>query len=377
MQRFLAGECSADEAREIRQWAGDTPEGVALADVVRDIVRDGTSASSGGVNAERLWEGLRVRLHTAGVVAKAVGAGEVRRGASHMSRLGLPRLHQPDPASRRMMWSAGFVAFVLAIGLAVFPRLSRRANPTVRTYATSIGEQAVVTLDDGTIITLAPTSVLRLDEGGPRTRTVSLTGEAYFQVTHATRVPFLVRTGSVTTRVLGTTFDVRHYTTDRETQVAVTTGKVVVSASGVARPSVTLAAGMTGLVSDSTARMTSTDSASRSMAWTRGMLVFHDVAATEVLAALSRWYGYQFRVTDSALMVQVVTAEFSTRSSSEALGNLGSLLNAEVTVDGNVVTLRADRRPHRSGQEVPRWNLPLRERNRREIVNPKTSEVGR
>jgi ferric-dicitrate binding protein FerR (iron transport regulator) len=232
-------------------------------------------------------------------------------------------------------------------------------------------------LDDGTIITLAPKSVLRLDDVGPRTRTVALTGEAYFQVIPATRTPFVVRTGLVTTRVLGTTFDVRHYATDRETQVAVTTGKVVVSASGIARPSVTLVAGMTGLVSDSTARMTSTDSAARSMAWTRGMLVFHDVAATEVLAALSRWYGYQFRVTDSTLMAQVVTAEFSTRSSSEALGNLGSLLNAEVTVDGNVVTLRADRRRHRPGQELPAWRLPARERSRREMVNPKISEVGR
>jgi ferric-dicitrate binding protein FerR (iron transport regulator) len=60
-------------------------------------------------------------------------------------------------------------------------------------------------------------------------REVRLEGEAYFVVAHNEAQPFLVHTGEVTTRVLGTQFNVSSYPGHEQVSIAVATGKVAVS----------------------------------------------------------------------------------------------------------------------------------------------------
>ena len=60
-------------------------------------------------------------------------------------------------------------------------------------------------------MTLAPRTTVRMLAFGPQGRTVALDGEAFFDVPHANRAPFIVQTGRVSTRVMGTAFDVHHY----------------------------------------------------------------------------------------------------------------------------------------------------------------------
>jgi len=364
IQRFLAGESSEQERMTIQRWAGAMPDGVALADFVRDVVRD-EHAHRPDVGTERRWEGLRARLGLAVDRPEGTRRHPLVRTDVH----GIPGARNTGATMVRRVALYATATTCLFVALLwtvwrVQPQHGRDAN----VYVTRAGQQALVTLADGSRVTLAPQTTLLVPNAfGTSTRTVTLDGEAFFDVRPGARAPFLVHAGRTTTRVLGTAFDVRHYATDRETQVAVATGKVVVTGATTAHPSVTLVAGTVGVVTDSTAILISADSAARYTAWTSGMLVFHNVATTEILAALSRWYGYQFRIADSAIAAQNVTATFSTRSSSEALDNLKILLNVELTIDGDTVTLRTGH-PYR---------LPARERSRRGILNPTTPEVGR
>jgi len=259
------------------------------------------------------------------------------------------------------------VQYQIAAGRYGTPGIVDTARESMH-YATTVGQTATVTLIDGTHVTLAPQTTMWVPrQFGASLRTVTLRGEAYFDVRTSRTAPFQVLTGPVITRVLGTAFDVRRYPDERVTQVAVAAGKVVVTASTVAHPSLTLVAGSAGAIADSTAIMMPSDSVARYSAWVSGMLVFHDVAAGEVLAALSRWYGYEFHVVDSTLTARVVTAEFSARSSSEALSNLKILLNAELTMDGNVITIRV----------AQRRQLPVKARSRHDTMNSQNREVGR
>lgn len=363
LDRYCAGRLSPAEADALDAWFVEHPEWRKKLPVLREALTQAVPAA--------------VAPDVVRAMAQRMLAADDRGAARHSidrphtkSRIAIPAPRMRSTWQRWGIVGAGAVAAILIAALSpTFRTLVRRSSASVapRHYAVGRAQSATIQLTDGSTVVLAPETRLTYTTDAHGARIVTLDGEAFFTVVpHAGR-PFLVRTGRATTRVLGTAFDVRHYPTDRETHVAVTTGKVVVAGATAAHPSVTLVAGTVGVVTDSTAILTSTDSASRYTAWTSGMLVFHNVATTEILAALSRWYGYEFRVADSAITAQSVTATFSTRSSSEALDNLKILLNVELTIDGDVVTLRAGHSDR----------LPVRERSRRDILNPKMPEVGR
>lgn len=88
-------------------------------------------------------------------------------------------------------------------------------------------------LSDGTVITLQPSGTVEFPNEFPSDkREIVLTGEAFFDVTKDSSRPFIINTGDVTVKVLGTSFNVRAYEGAKEISVAVKTGKVSVYAKG-------------------------------------------------------------------------------------------------------------------------------------------------
>lgn len=85
-----------------------------------------------------------------------------------------------------------------------------------------------INLPDGSTVFLNEDSELRYEASfGEEIREVALTGEAYFDVAHNPDKPFMVRTGEVNTKVLGTAFNVQAFDGE-EVVVTVTRGKVEV-----------------------------------------------------------------------------------------------------------------------------------------------------
>lgn len=92
------------------------------------------------------------------------------------------------------------------------------------------GTKAIVfKLSDGSKITLEPQSELRYgNEFGKEKREVYLTGEAFFEVTKDPQRPFLINTGKLVTKVVGTSFNIKAYEKDNDISVSVHSGKVTV-----------------------------------------------------------------------------------------------------------------------------------------------------
>jgi len=256
----------------------------------------------------------------------------------------------PLPSSRML----GVVMATLLIGVAggVWLTMQGRRRdipPAYTSYATTSGQIARITLGDGSRVTLAPNTTLGVSRAFAVSREVTLSGEAYFDVA-AAGAPFLVRTDHVVTRVLGTSFDVRHYPSDVSTRVAVVTGKVTVAG----QQRVILAAGSVGYVTDSTASAATVSNAQPYTAWTTGALTFRDTPASELLDVIGRWYNLEFRVADSAIVHQTVVAELAPgETRAQALQLVAKLLNAnmrfsETTQGTVVVTLLAKQDERRS-----------------------------
>lgn len=368
--RYLAGEATAEDQARIEQWRLSAP----LFDGVADAVHGRAwSADTSARDVDLGWQQIQARAFEANV-------GEARAPQSIVEsrRRPLASTIQGVFGSRALrqrrfvsVSSAACLCVALIVGVFVWKHHaaeSSRQNPVAyATYTTRTGQVARVTLLDGTRVVLAPNSSMEVARDFARRRDVTLLGEAYFDVAHTHGVPFVVHTGVITTRVLGTTFDVQRYPSDVAARVTVTSGKVLVGGRTPQHPSVTLTAGMTGMVSDSSISTARAEQAPY-VGWIDGQLVFHKASTVDVLAALTRWYGYQFRLADSSLAHRNLTLGLSTDSPSAALATLKQVLDVELTFDQNIVTLH----PKRGAQAVPRPS-----RNTTGELSTTQSEVGR
>lgn len=351
LDRVLAGQGSAEDQALVHAWAARDPGNEALRHVLAHL-RQGARGTASLSSVDAAWERLRAtRLHR---VSSGVPSGDTHPKTARARAEGMrtgPRRMAPwlrtNPA-RTWRWTlpVAVVALLAVIvgGIAVRGRTHRTSDApqSWTTYATTTGQVAHLTLRDGTRVVLAPaTQLLVPSDFGRDQRVVRMTGEAYFDVARVTGAPFSVRTGSVRTNVLGTTFDVTHYPDDADVRVAVTSGKVSVGTDVSHRSSITLTAGAVGHVTDSTATVTLLDNVSDVSGWTGGHLVFRRAPVSEVLATVGRWYGYRFRLADSALAVQHITATLDYDARAEVLTSLKALLEVSMSFDGNVITLHA------------------------------------
>ncbi|WP_316802966.1 FecR family protein [Pedobacter nototheniae] len=132
---------------------------------------------------------------------------------------------------RRFITSVAAI-LVVAIGLYFFSsRIVRFINPVHQQETWSLaGERKKVQLADGSQVWLSPNSKLSYpDKFNEKQRIVKLDGEAFFEVAHDTKHPFIIKTGKVNTVVLGTSFNISAYPKQNTINVTLVTGKVCVA----------------------------------------------------------------------------------------------------------------------------------------------------
>lgn len=92
----------------------------------------------------------------------------------------------------------------------------------------STGQDKKIQLSDGSLVILANNSELVYNEPFRNTRTIHLTGKAYFKVFKDKTRPFAVISGKISTTALGTEFTVTAFKNDSNVVVRLYEGKVVV-----------------------------------------------------------------------------------------------------------------------------------------------------
>jgi len=343
LDRYFAGEADPQEAElaraYLRQRAGAEK-------YLRDAVTYVGPPEAGVVARVPEWGAMLQRL-----ARESAGAPSSQ----------IPSRSRGIPMRNGIVWLALLVVVGVIGGIGRVWMRGRQSSPATlaayHTVATKNGQIARLTLADGSQVTLAPNSTLGIRPDFAAHRELVLTGEAYFDVHAVTGAPFLVRTGNVVTRVLGTRFDVTHYANDRHTRVVVTAGKVAVSAPR--QVATVVVAGTMGDVTDSTAVIAVTDDAAGATEWTQGRLRFRNVRVTDVLARLSQWYGVDFRIMDSTLAHKYVTTELGYRDTQDVVVALEHLLDVTATDDSGttgrpVVVLRPRSSATRTGtQRIP------------------------
>lgn len=153
-------------------------------------------------------------------------------------------------------------------------------------------------LPDGTQGWLNSGSRVKYETTFLEKRNIQLIGEAWFEVTHNDKRPFIVRTANLDVQVLGTKFNVAAFPNEKVTEVVLQEGKVKVNGyNGTFTVDMKPDEKFT-YDKDLESGTIQTVNAEHFSSWKDGLLVFRNEPLSEVLKRIGRWYNVEFVLTD-------------------------------------------------------------------------------
>ncbi len=217
-----------------------------------------------------------------------------------------PAVKVPAPTPRQTPQAVGWawlarqpvhravVGMSLAAVLVLGVTFSR--GPATSNYATERGERELVTLADGSRLTLNTATQLRTAVTA-QTRQVWLeSGEAFFDVAHDAKRPFVIHAGKQTVTVLGTKFSL--YRDGEQLRVEVLEGRVQVQTDQSQPTVLTHADAALADAGGVLVTKQSQQQLTASLGWLQGKLVFDEVSLGEAARQFNRYGSKQLVIKD-------------------------------------------------------------------------------
>lgn len=242
-----------------------------------------------------------------------------QRSVEEVNRLVLQTIRSPQQQNSSFILKiAAILLLTLMAGLFTYHKLQPSQQDLIGyiTISTKAGERKTVTLPDSSRISLNNKSSIRFaSRFEQKTRNISLTGEAFFEVRHDAARPFIVRTGKLHVQVLGTTFNVKAFPGEAQSKVTVASGKVGVYTKNGA-PTQMLFPGE-ALTYDQKSKKFSLQkiNAYDQDAWQQGILIFKGENLGEIARQLERWYDVKISIQD----VKLQQERFNIKQNNESL----------------------------------------------------------
>lgn len=172
-------------------------------------------------------------------------------------------------------------------------------EPEMKTISTPRGKDYELVLSDGTVVLLnADSKITFPTRFTGDCRTVKLVGEAYFKVSKNKHLPFIVEAGNLSTRVLGTEFNLKAYP-HSDVNVTLIKGSVAVNAEG---KEVMLKPGENAEYSENKDIEVTTVDTEGYIQWKDGYFYFDNVPLIDVVRDLGRWYNVNIEIRNNSLM---------------------------------------------------------------------------
>ena len=320
--RFLAEEASVQERRQVENWMAADPQHQRYVEQMRLIWQNSATAGDfAAIDAKSDWEEVKVRMD--------------------------PRWKETrplSPAKNRWLYPLLRIAAVLVLGLGIVIEFS----PGLKQYFFNREQVRVAadkpvqfTLPDGTKVYLNTNARLYYPENfSGAKRAVRLTGEAFFEVTPDREKPFVIATGKVFTRVLGTSFSVNAPVED-SVLVTVVTGKVALEERDKEADQVIMNPGETGAYLKG--QLTKAANGDPNfLAWKTGILTFQSTPLPEVARTLSRYYHRPVQLHSPALASCVLSTSFDHQTLEAALAELQLVLPVTLQTRGDTLLLTGE-----------------------------------
>lgn len=201
------------------------------------------------------------------------------------------------------------------------------STKNIKTFLAAYGERKNIQLPDGSVVTLNAGSKIEIDESfDVNNRNVYLEGEAFFDVKHNVKLPFIVHTPAMDVRAVGTAFNVKAYINEKITEASLIRGVVQVtlkendnltmllypnqkikweqlSAKNKSiSPSKTIKENGLNIIDSLLKKLVVTDDGDiKEVAWKENKLIFDNELFSDIAVLLERWYGAKIEFKDDEI----------------------------------------------------------------------------
>lgn len=205
------------------------------------------------------------------------------------------------------------------------------------TLKTGRGQMYPVKLSDGSAVWLNSSSSIRFPVAfNEQERRVEITGEAYFEVAHNDKKPFLVSVNGVEVQVVGTIFNINSYNDEGTMKTTLLRGAVKVKKGN---EQVMIKPGEQAEVTDKTIRVHAGVNVNKEVAWKNGLFYFRNDNLKTIMRQIARWYDidvvYEGNISDDEISGKI----YRNANLSEVL-KLLNVLDVNYTIEGKKLIIK-------------------------------------
>ena len=246
---------------------------------------------------------------------------------------------------RKLLFYSAAASLIICLGISLlFFKKNSKEIDKLNIISTQNGSKSKVQMPDGTQVWLNSGSKITYNNKyGIDTRTVTLIGEAFFDVKHDAKHPFIIHTKNLNLQVLGTAFNVRAYANDPLSEATLVRGSLQVSfpnrpdekmvlkpqekvsyndVNGIAlnrnlintehKPTITL----------TKVEYSPIEKVIEEIAWKENKLIFRSKNFSDLILDLQRWYAVNITIENENLKEKKFTGIFKNENIFEALDAL-------------------------------------------------------
>lgn len=226
------------------------------------------------------------------------------------------------------------------------------------------GIRKTVLLPDGTKVWLNADSKLsynpQMTKAG--SRFVTLEGEAFFDVTHDNKHPFIINANKVSIKVLGTSFNIKAYTNDKKCETTLIRGSVELTLNDdskqkiILRPSEKLAIiegdeqkdvkskttphkGKTLLIRHISHVKVEDKEYVPETSWTENRIMFENETMQEIAVKLERWYNVKIRIDNKEIGSYHFTGVFTNETIDQVLTAMQLVKSFNFKINDNDIAI--------------------------------------
>jgi transmembrane sensor len=359
----LAGEASPEEIRELERLLKNNPEVHYPMQTISDIWNSSASPDKNEAEAafsRHLDRMLEQQTDFPSTEAVSQATAFDQQFQSHSRR-------------RALIVSLSLTIGIGLLTVAIWPRhqapapvpVAHQPAPAGNDIYTANGSRTHLTLPDGTLVWLNAGSRLSYGKNfNAASREVTLTGEAFFDVAHNTQKPFLIHTARIDVQVLGTSFNVKSYPSDRTTEATLIRGSIEVlirdrpSEKIILQPDEKLVvANNTGILhrlnpgryaaegpGDPAVAIRKPTYEQKTGAiietsWVDNKLTFQEETFGDLARQMERWYGVTIQFAVPSLADLQFTGSFKEETIGQALDALKYTAKFNYQIEGNLITI--------------------------------------
>lgn len=236
-------------------------------------------------------------------------------------------------------------------------------------FIVPLGSKSKLILADSTEVWLNSGSRIKYpSKFSDKNRSVYFEGEAFFNVKHNPKVPFIVKTDNVLVKVYGTRFNLKSFPDEKIVETALVSGSLSLTKLGlngktsdqlfISPNQIARYSKETGEIRVSRVKETAKTTVNPNVpsdlednslkplqnielltAWKDNKLVFRKANPEQLIRKLERWYGVEVLIRNEALKQYSFTGTFENETIEQALNALKVAYPFKYTIEKNVITI--------------------------------------